>query len=235
MSKYYNVGDKITPKKELPWGQYLIGKVYEVVIDFDDNSPSIIDEQGIYLFAHKKYFDLVEAAQVTDESLKNGMNFIHTTDTSGPFTVTQPEISVTRSESFSVAVQGQTLTLTREEAQKLSDKLLEALELKVEVLKGDVKEGFKVKEESFLKVGDNYPELPAEITEFRNEFGDFLQKEGVLAEYVENSRMGYNIPIEKSQHYINCAFTWWKTKQGNDFWDNLFDKWDDKLEELRNG
>ena len=211
MSEYYNVGDRVTPKKDHVNEYWFKGKVYEVVVDPEDGSHCIIDELGDYLYVRKSDFNLVEAAQVVPT-----------------------EISVTRSESFFVAVQGHTLTLTREEAQKLLDKLSGALKCVFEdesVPSADI----VIKEPLGVKIGDRYPELPAEITEFRNEFGDFLREEGVLAEYVENSRMGHHIPIRKSDDYISCAFTWRNTKQDDDFWNKLDNKWYNKLNELRNG
>lgn len=137
------------------------------------------------------------------------------------------EISVSRSETFNVTFQGDTHTLTREEAQKLSNELLSSLNEPFQAMeqidKSVPTEEVVIKSKLPFETGDRYPELPKQIVEFRNEFGDFLQKEDLLAEYI----FYFNSKISEvlASHYMSDAFTWSRTRENFDFWDKIDDKW----------
>lgn len=71
MNEYFNVGDKVKPKKHRVRSYLSAEKTYEVVTDPADDKPSIIDEGGDYIHAYVDGFDLVENTQSeeTEESL----------------------------------------------------------------------------------------------------------------------------------------------------------------------
>ncbi len=202
---FYKVGDKVIVKDYHIGYSHIKGKVYEVIADPEGEVPTvIIDEDDDYRSALKSSYDIYQ------------------------------EVSVTRSESFVVSVQGNTLTLTREEANELLDKLSGTL--KVEPVDKSVPVAeVKIKKPLGVNVGDRYPELPAEIVEFRNEFGDFLQKDMLLAEYVKNYDKEYVVVKIKPHSYIHSAFRWSNSDKGDDFWDKVDIRWRYKLRELYNG
>lgn len=207
MKEFYKTFDKVIAKCHHVGNSHIKGKVYEVITDPEGEVPTVIvDEDGDYRSALKSRYDIYQ------------------------------EVSVTHSESFTVAAQGHTLTFTREEATELLDKLSGTLKV-ASVDKSVPVAEVKIKKPLGVNVGDRYPELPAEIVEFRNEFGDFLQKEKLLAEYVENydiRRMSMFENLEPIR-YIHSTFTWANTGRGSNFWSKIDDEWIDKLRELQNG
>lgn len=162
--------------------------------------------------------------------------FTHTTNTSGDFSVIQPEISVSRSETFTVVLRGQTHTLTREQAQKLSDELLSSLNEPFQIAEQADKsvptEEIVIKHKLPFEVSDRYPELPEQIVEFRNEFGDFLVKRDSLAEYVSYSsgEIEDNVRLE---NYISRAFSWSNAKKDYLFWSSTNSDWRDVVKRLQ--
>lgn len=162
--------------------------------------------------------------------------FTHTTNTSGDFSVIQPEISVSRSETFTVVLRGQTHTLTREQAQKLSDELLSSLNEPFQIAEQADKsvptEEVVIKHKLPFEVSDRYPELPEQIVEFRNEFGDFLVKRDLLAKYVSYFHNEDDTPFDSKQ-YILGAFDWYDTKEGHSFWSSMNKEWRDVVKRLQ--
>lgn len=214
MSEYFNVGDMVIPKEDYRVRYITRDRLYKVATSPHDGIPSVVDDDGDYVNARVENFDLAYVPAPSVESLPK-------------------EISVTHSESFTVAVQGHTLTFTREEAIELLDKLSGALKV-ASVDKSVPVEEVKIKKPLGVNIGDRYPELPAEIVEFRNEFGDFLQKEKLLAEYVENydiRRMSMFENLEPIR-YIHSTFTWTNTGRGSNFWSKIDNRWVNKVEEL---
>ena len=68
------------------------------------------------------------------------------------------------------------------------------------------------------------------------EFIKFLKKEGVYHKFIENLSTFNTINdllIEQiSIDYLVGAFTWYNTKEGSSFWNELNDKWEKKVESI---
>jgi len=223
---FYNVGDMIIPKEDYRVPYITRGRLYKVTFSPQDEIPSIVDDDGDYLNAHVENFYLAHTSSPV---------FTHTTNTSGDFSVIQPEISVSRSETFTVVLRGQTHTLTREQAQKLSDELLSSLNEPFQIAEQADKsvptEEVVIKHKLPFEVSDRYPELPEQIVEFRNEFGDFLVKRDLLDKYVSYSCN--NDDSLDSEGYIDSAFDWYDTKEGLYFWGDTNMNWRDVVKRLR--
>ncbi len=84
MRDYFNIGDKITPKEDYINNCFSLGKIYEVVIDPQDGTNCVVDDDGDHMYAYREDFSLVKITQSeeTKESL-TGSFYIDINDYDG--------------------------------------------------------------------------------------------------------------------------------------------------------
>lgn len=72
-----------------------------------------------------------------------------------------------------------------------------------------------------------------------SEFEKFLEEEGVLEEYCNEVKAEYEMSVKdllkvtKPELYVTGAFRWDLSPSGHDKWSQISEKWDNKLEKMK--